>query len=133
MKCILGSVKRRQQECHLVEVCVLQNKSQLCNLTCTAEILRTCWRDYYLLWPESASGSLRRSWKTLLGTGMSGILCVACCSRNPSPDKLKEADGWMEIHHHSELHNHLLGHSCTSIVFDWFVSCSDTRPPDQPV
>ncbi len=50
----------------------------------------------YLIWPGNASGSPRRSWKTLLGRGTSGTLCLACCHRDPAPDKRNRVDGWMD-------------------------------------
>lgn len=83
---------------------------------------RTRWRDYTVhpIWAEKASGSPSRSWKMLLGRGMSGvhlldkmnflgglnmwpfftlaciIPCVACCHPDKIPDKWKIAEGWKD-------------------------------------
>ncbi len=49
----------------------------------------------YLIWPGNASGSPWRSWKALLGRGVSGLPYLACCLRDPAPDKQNKMDGWM--------------------------------------
>ena len=43
-----------------------------------------------------ASGSPRKSWKSLLGRGTSGIPCLACCPHDPASDNRKKMDGWMD-------------------------------------
>ena len=62
---------------------------------------KTRWRDYtvYLVWPGNSLGSPRKSWKTLLGRGTSGLPCSACCHHNRSLDNRTTMDGWMDGQH----------------------------------
>ncbi len=48
----------------------------------------------YLIRAGTASGSPQRSCKILQGRVTSGTACLACCPRDPAPDKQK-MDGWM--------------------------------------
>lgn len=46
-----------------------------------------------LIWPGNALGSRRRSWKTLLRRGISGIRCID--TRTQPPIKRKKMDRWI--------------------------------------
>ena len=48
-------------------------------------------------WPGNASGSPGKSWTKWLGRGKSGLPCLGCCPRDPTPDKRKKMDGWMDL------------------------------------
>ena len=44
-------------------------------------------------WLGNASGSPRKSWTKWLGKGKSGLPCLGCCPRDPTPDKQQKMDG----------------------------------------
>ena len=50
----------------------------------------------FLGWPGNALGFLLKSWKKWLGRGKSGPPFLSCCPRDPTPDKRRKMDGWME-------------------------------------
>lgn len=52
----------------------------------------------YFFWPRNALGSPRRSWKPLLGRGMSEIPWIACCHRDLTLHKQK-MHGWIYFSH----------------------------------
>ncbi|MEQ2287992.1 hypothetical protein AMECASPLE_018441 [Ameca splendens] len=52
----------------------------------------------FLGWPGNALVFPRMSWPKWLGRGKSGSLCLGCCPRNPTLDKRKTMDGWMEFY-----------------------------------
>lgn len=55
------------------------------------------WTDYvsHLAWEHNIIP--RRSWKTLLGRGASGIPSSGCRRRDPTPDEQEKMDVWMEM------------------------------------
>lgn len=54
----------------------------------------------YIIWPGNTLWSPRRSWKALVRRRMFGIPCWPCwpcCHCDPTPDKQKAIDGWMDV------------------------------------
>ena len=50
-------------------------------------------------WPGNASGSPRKNWSKLPGTGMFGFLCSSCCTPGSTPGEavdIGSMDGWMD-------------------------------------
>ena len=59
------------------------------------------------LWPWTVSGSSRKRWLMLLGSGKPGALWWRCCPRDPTTDKRMKMDGWMDgTFHYSQYGPH---------------------------
>ena len=46
-----------------------------------------------LEWPGNVSASPLKNWTKWLGRGKSGLACLGCCPRNPTPDRQWKMDG----------------------------------------
>lgn len=68
----------------------------------------------YPIWLGNPSGSLRRTWKTLLGGEPSGLACLACCHRDPALYKQQKMTKWMV---------YSKGHSKETMPTMFFWSC----------
>lgn len=53
-------------------------------------------RTVYPIWPLNILGSPRKSCRTRLWRGSSGLLCFACCLQNSDPDEQLKMNGWMD-------------------------------------
>jgi len=54
------------------------------------------WRSFRNVLPGNASGFPRSRWRTLLGGGTSGLLCLTCGHRDPTSEAQQKTDGWIK-------------------------------------